>query len=651
MNINLVETRNAYDAYLAKGGEMNYLTKVVHDYILHSGFVETHSKQIMRGVIKITDRFDELLDHTFVGKLRYKLPPLRMGVELSQFDYEQARLIGSSLITQILIDNGTLDVDKRVESTTIDGHKKFHTRYYLVNLGGSYEKNLLHGIEDKPGVVYQRDIQGGKLRAPEKAWLRRVASIPFELSSVCSKELLMKGYTLKTDWDKTVDKNGRPLQEDPIIKRKRFELYADTIVDVVGTMPCFYLPMKYCGRDRQYYESARLDGMRPHGKLWETLMIDAAVPFDLTEDDEKVLKHLIYVTLHGRVSLEEAVDNFTLEDLLEAQAVDPFEAETESDFGEAILLNKCFQALVDYRQGTPSRFMFGYDLTNSGLMMAGVSFKSPEMMMAANMGGASTVHDSHTDFGKGFDVPLERKDIKKIHMGLLHGSALKSIAKVITEQTNVECDETMVREFTHKAYGKPVDNITNIAEWGTQIVGNDQSVLRWTMPDKFSACSRAYIKSVPVLVYCASASHKEGYTSRVIVSDMPWVEDKKGYPIYSSEVHLGGMLYHVQAKKRGLYANITHSIDAYVLRKIGDAVLNSGRPMLFKHDDYIAPPSAYFLIKQTAKEAFSELYQHNLYQAACNEIAEHSPYDLEPLELVEGKAFNTVSVSNNFLMP
>ena len=56
-------------------------------------------------------------------------------------------------------------------------------------------------------------------------------------------------------------------------------------------------------------------------------------------------------------------------------------------------------------------------------------------------------------------------------------------------------------------------------------MGNKQSVLRWVMPDGFSACSRAYLKSVPLLVYCASKSAKEGYVSYLVNSDMPWVEE------------------------------------------------------------------------------------------------------------------------------
>lgn len=656
MSINIENTRKAYEMYITKGGPMEYLTKQVHEYVLLSGFMETHGKSVLKAINSIADKHDELLVATFIGKLRNKLPQLRMGIKLKEFDKERARLIAASLITQVFIDNEAYEVDKRIEPTTIDGHKKFHTRLYM-QLGGSFEKDLMRGIEDKPGVVHQKDIKGWKLGKVEKAFLRKVSSIPFELSSACSKELLLKGYSLKTDWNKKVDKNGRTLPEDPIMKKRRYNVYANTIIDQVGSMPVFYLPMKYCDRDRMYYEAAVLDGIRPHGKLWETLMIDAAVPFDLTEDDECVLKHLIYVTLHDRVSLEEANDKFSIEDYLDAQSISPFDQDCEEGFGEAILLNKAAKALDDYRDGNTSKFMFGYDFTNSGLMMSGVSFKSEKMMMAANMGGSSVVHDSHTDFGKGFDVPLERKEIKSIHMGLLHGSALQTIGDTIT-QILVEkngfakkIDVEHVKEFTHKAYGKPVDNITNIAEWGTKIIGNEQSVLRWTMPDKFSACSRSYIKSVPVLVYSASASHKDGYTSHVVVSDMPWVEDKNGYPIYGKEVLMGGTVYEVQSKKRGLYANLTHSIDSYMLRKIGNAVIDSGRPMLFKHDDFITPPSAYHLVKATAKDGFVEMFNTNLYQEAVNEIAEHSPYNLEPLELIEGDASCTVWESENFLMP
>lgn len=655
MNIDTTKTRKAFEKVEAKmianGNPMEFLTQQVHAYLLQSGFMETHGKSITKAIKSIADRYDELLVQTFIGKLRNKLPKLRMGLKLSEFDKERARIIAASLVTQVLEDNQAYPIDKRVESMTVKGQKKFHTRLYM-QLGGSYEKDLLKGIEDKPGVVYQKEVHGWKLKAAEKAFLRRVASVPFEVSEYCNKELLMKGYSLKVDWDKKVDKNGRTLPEDPIVRKKRYELYADTIIGQVQTKPAFYLPVKYCGRARVYYEAATLDGIRPHGKLWETLMIDSAVPFDLTCEDERVLKHIIYVILHGdRVSVDKANELFSLEDLLDAECINPMSQESESAFGEAILLNKAAQAIMDYKAGKLSKFMFGYDFTNSGLLMSGVSFRSEKMMKAGNIAGEVDVVDSHTAFGDAFDMDLDRKDVKSVHMGLMHGSTMNSIAKVITEVTGNDTDAESVIDHAVDAYGEAVKNIPNIADWGSKVIGNEQSTLRWTMPDDFSCASRAYLKGVPVLVYSASASHKEGYTSHVVVSDMPWVEDKNGFPMYGKEVDMGGTVYHVEQKKRGLFAGMTHGIDAYMLRHVTDAVLSTGRPMLLKHDDFIVPPSALPVVQMAAQEIFEVMFNTNLYQLAVDEIIENSPYDIPSMELVIGDGPNTIWESENFLMP
>lgn len=647
MNLDSAKT---HLSFIKVGDKMEYLTRHVHMYVLESGFLESQGKRVLKAVKHIAERHDELLVQTFIGKLRFKLPELHMGLQLSDFDKQRARVIAASLITQILIDNQSFQVDKRVESVTVEGHKKFHTRLYL-QLGGSYEKDLLVGIEDEPGVVNQKEINGWKLKSFEKDFLRKVASVPFCLSEVCSKELLMKGYSLKVDWNNKVDKHGRTLCEDPIMRKKRYQKYADTIMDVVKHKSRFYLPAKYCDRKRMYYEAAVLEGMRPHGKLWETLMIDSAVAYELTEADERVLKHIIYVILHDRVSIDEANEKFSLEDLLNAETVDPMEQNNEEGFGEAILLNKAAQAIMDFRNGIPSRFMFGYDFTNSGLLMSGVSFHSGKMMQAGNIAGSDVVVDSHTAFGAAYDLALERKDIKKIHMGLMHGSALESIAQTISQILDTEVTVEDVKAYNEKAYGPAVQNIPFIAEWGTKVVGNKQTTLRWTMPDGFSACSRAYLKGVPVLVYVASSSHKDNYTSYVIVSDMPWVEDRNGFPVYGKEVTVGGVVYEVEQKKRGLFANITHAIDSFMLRHIGEAVLATGKPMLFKHDDFIAMPSSLTDIQIAAKHVFSSMFYENRYQAALDEIVYNSPYDLEPVELIMDDGEFKVWESENFLMP
>jgi DNA-directed RNA polymerase len=114
---------------------------------------------------------------------------------------------------------------------------------------------------------------------------------------------------------------------------------------------------------------------------------------------------------------------------------------------------------------------------------------------------------------------------------------------------------------------------------------------------------------------------------------------------------LDGVHYPVKVHKRGLFANLTHSIDAYVLRCVVKALRAAGKPFLLKHDDYIVPPSALHIVKKAAQEAFNTLYEVNVYQSALEEIAQHSPYELVIPTLYKGKARNTAGASQNFLMP
>jgi len=653
MNIDYSKTLSAYVGY--EGG-MDHLTRIVHEYVLSDKYLGKpgKAKQVWKGIGKIASVNKELLIQSFVGKLRFKLPALHIEA-LSPFETERAKLIAASITTNVIVDNGTFNVREQVDKVKVNGEFKFK-KFHYITLGGEPVKDLYKGIHLEPGVVQQTSIGQWSLTGEQRAHLAEVASVPYKIWSGCDQELLLKGYELKQDWNKThwVDAKGRKqkLSEEPILKKRRFKLYADKIVNHVKKFPQFFLSVKYDDRGREYYDAAVLDGMRPHGKLWETLMIDSAEPFDLTEDDLEVLKHLIYVTIHGRTSMEKAMKLFSVEDLLFAQFADPLKADTEKEFGKFILLNKAAEAIQQYTDGEQSTFMFGYDFTNSGLMMAGLSFHSKEMMKSANLGNHKTVHDSHTDFGNAFGLDLRRDQVKKVHTPLLHGSTNKTLVKILNDHLGEgTVDESAVVEANEKAYGVCVRNITTIADWGTLVAGNRQSTLRWTMPDGYKASSRSHMEGVPVRCYAASARHKEGYNSYVVVSNMPLVEDKNGFPIYDKDTQLDGVHYPVKVHKRGLFANLTHSIDAYVLRCVVKALRAAGRPFLLKHDDYIVPPGAQHIVKQAAQEAFNVLYHNNVYQSALEEIAEHSPYELEIPMLYVGTARNTAGVSTNFLMP
>ena len=136
-----------------------------------------------------------------------------------------------------------------------------------------------------------------------------------------------------------------------------------------------------------------------------------------------------------------------------------------------------------------------------------------------------------------------------------------------------------------------------------------------------------------------------------MVGNLLIVEDRNGFPIYDKKTELDGVPYPVEVKKRGLFARMTHSIDAYVLRCVVKELLAAKRPFLLKHDDYIVPPGAYYIVKAAAREVFDTLYNLNMYEKAINDIVEHSPYSLEKPLLYVGDAKNTASVSSNFIMP
>lgn len=641
-------------AFAQCGDKMEHLTMHVHAYVLSDAYLGRpgKAKQLWKGISKIANVNKELLVQSFIGKLRYKLPALHLDFKLTPFERERAKLIAASIITNVLIDSGVYGIREDVEPyRTESGNKKFRKLLYI-QLGGEPMKDLYRGIHLEPGVVEQTSVGMWTLSAEQRAFLAEVASVPYKVWSGCTQELLMHGYSLKTDWNRSKDKNGKKLSEDPILKRNRYRVYAEKIVDHVKRFPKFYLSAKYDDRYRVYYDAAILEGIRPHGKLWETLMLDAAEPFRLGEEDVRVLRHLIYVTLHGRATMEKANEKLSAEDMITAMTVDPLAATSEKQFGEYILLRKAAEALEQHVAGEPSTFMFGYDFTNSGLMMAGLSFHSKEMMKAANLGQHKTVYDSHTTFGKAYGLDLPRNEVKKLHTALLHGGTEQGLLNEI-ESVLGEGAFTLeqVKQANEAAYGECVRNITTIADWGTIVVGNRQSILRWKMPDGYVASSRAHMDGVPVRCYAASARHKEHYTYYIVVSNMPLVEDRNGFPIYDKDTVLDGVPHPVKVKKRGLFANITHSIDAYVLRCVVKRLRDQNRPFLLKHDDYIVPPGAVRDVMHAAQSAFMVLYHYNIYDKALDDIVEHSPYQLEKPQLYMGDAKNTATHSENFLMP
>lgn len=627
--------------------EMTTFTRNVHEYFF-SVYSKEFAKDISKSISRIMECTDEVLITAAINKLAIKLPKPSVAGFDSDYYSELAKLTIAGIIWHSLID--TKAIEYKRETKRVDG--KWQTLTHLF-LGGSVIKDVMKGLHFKPGVTFQKKCEGFTLMSEHKKRLKRLSSIPFELSDIASHELIMKGYELKEDWFKRVDKNGKRLHEHHTSKVDRYTGYADLIMGLEGTQ--FYLELKYSGSGRMFYKF-QLEGVRPQGKLWETLMIDSAKAYMVTEEQQSALKHHIYCAINEvRVTPAEAVEKWDEDYLSVAMDTDPMTALNDEEFGEMLLLKKAGVALSYSMQGLPTKYMFGWDFTTSGLIVAGMSFHSKEMMRSGNVHTEDVVHDAHTDFNELLDLGLGRKEAKKIHQPLLHGGTWKGLLDTVHESTgddSLTLDELSTR--LHNVYGSCVNNIVDIADWGTQAVSSKQSTLSWTLFDGFRATHKSYFQSVhnKITVVSCDEDHKKGITSHTVVKDMPIAFDSTGKPLTLSSVDASGNIVPANVKIRGLYANITHSGDAYVLRNVVDAVLDSGMPIKLKHDDYMIHPSSYNLIHSIAQKGFSKLYESNIYQLGMQEIAFNSTQRgcIAPT-LIQGSATNVITESNAFLMP
>lgn len=629
-----------YAAFTLSGDDMETFVRDVHQYF-YSEYFPKHRGKINRIVAKVADRNDEVLLTTLAGKLHNKLPPVLLRDHPGDYNEVKARREIATIICHCLMDANTFPSKIAHKRNMETGKWETLTTLFL---GGDTRKELLAGLHLTPGVTSQTRCGGFGLSADHKKRLKRLSSIPFELSDIASADLIYHLYTLKDDWNKRVDKEGRKLKEDYNTKVARYHEYAE-LIDALQD-ETFYLELKYSDSGRMFYRF-QLEGMRPQGKLWETLMIDSAKSYYLDQEQQRALKHMIYVTMSGeRVTPLEAERRLTDEMVAECLAKDIMTAKDDEEAGEMLLLFKAATALQASQAGEPTKYLFGWDFTNSGLIMAGLSFHSENMMDAGNIHTRSDVVDMHSKFGEAFDLGVSRKDIKKVHMPMLHGASLYGSTRNVNQVSSSVFSEEEVLSKMKAAYGPEAMNLLDIADWGVKALHNEQTKFHWTLPDGFRATHKAYFQSVPVSITVASADpkHEKSHrTTHTMVMNMPYAMDNKGLPL----VKVDGKA----PKVRGLYANITHSLDAYVLRHVADVLLDMEMPFLLKHDDYMVHPSCYEVVLRESRVVFNELYETNLYQSAVDEISRHSKSKMPAPGLVRGNALNTINEAQAYLMP
>lgn len=580
----------------------------VHEYSFRQ-FIEYDSQELANLLNKM-NALDELLQ-VVVGQLSYKLR-IRKNSEFNQFEQHKVAPVTAFIILQALIEVGVIQTQTKVisELNETTGKKVWRTQT-IINFGHTIPENdlYIHGLTLEPCILQgsTKVRPGGKsvkLSGKEKLFLKNAGATPLRL--IALDPTVLETYMKQSPWYMSVlngDVNMDPIIANALIKKQvaKFTL--------MQKLESFYLPVWIDYRTRLYYEITEL-GFNPHGKQFETSLYELAQPRLIDADGYDALAYSAATIIDGRLPHWEAIQRFTANPSHYLAALKT----PSDDMGETLYNARLAQAIEDYYSGTPSHFLLGEDATNGGLQHGGIGFKEPAMMLPANVGGSTRQEDSHQNLGD--SLGLSREEAKPFNTQLLHGQSILATAKQLSK--TVADTKAMLKS----AYGNGFFNIETIANWGTQVVDNNNTTLTWTTLDGFKAQSIAYTESVPLTIYAFSSSTKTGYTQIKIHRDMPLLLDRKGQPIYGNvgdDKSMGK-----SNKLRGLYANITHSIDATGLRTVIRAVMHSSteehRGGVWKHDNFLTHPNDMKTVRHAYKQALLAEFDASLYESAMNQI-------------------------------
>lgn len=545
-----------------------------------------------------------------VGKLsdRLDVPTL----PLRQFDLSLVRIYMAGQILSTMIDLNYVVLTEKLEYVIDEntGKSEWKTQQ-LLSFGKVAKKSTfkVSGISLKPGQVNQKEykVQAGgkarKLSKVEKELLSLASS--FKLRLVDIPLNILETYMKVSPWyldvlagRVTMDK----IQADELVY-EALEKYSR-----INSLDGFYLSMWMDYRTRLYYDFSEV-GINPHGKHFETSLFESAEPYTITDINEYL--YSAAVIIDGRMPHHEAIDKFNAnKDYYMVELRKPLsDTPSVSELGEWLYNTRLADAIESYYNGTETHFLLSEDATNGGLQHGGIGFHSTEMMIPANVGGAPEQLDSHGMLQAKLGL-TSRDTAKDIHQPLLHGSSMHTLASVL------ECSVREAEIFVTKAYGKSVLNIERIADWGVAVATNNNTSLLWKTRDGFNAQSIAYVETVPLTIKFIADRNSQGWGQLLLHKDMPLLKSVKGELVYgggssSNKAKVGGTV-----KNRGLYANVTHSVDATALR---DIIRATGGKGLWKHDNFLVP-GLMTLVRQTYRQALLAEYDFKAYDAAMVDI-------------------------------
>ena len=606
--------------------------------------------QLARSISSLTG---DLLEQVAISKLSYKLPNYAYIGDFSAFKLEEGKLILAKTILDGLSDLKYLSKRTEVVREVVEGKSVFRNVSHI-KFDDEKPKDLTAGIHLEEAQLISKSVHtkpGGKtvkLNSDQKTFMKHLSSMRFRLVRI--PEETLREYYKQTEWYtnailkiKRKDRNA----EDPLLLENRINIYVATIKEL-QERPVIYLSNWFDSRLRLYYELTML-GINPHGDSFETHMWELADGEVTTDQGYTDMIHSAVTIATGvrhtakatmklwEKNQEKYITTLTTNPLVDKEVDGVIKKVPMFKFGGHFHNTRLLQAMDDYRNGVESHFLLGEDATTGGLQHGGLGFKSVKSMKASNVGGLIQPQDAHAQLGKEFG--LSRDDAKSINTPLLHGSTFKTIAERLSKDTGDKVTQAYVEEHVVQTYGPEILNVPNIATWGTKAYDNYNTTLIFTALDGWKCQSTGYIQAAPLKIYALSLTAKSGYTATKLARDMPLVLTNTGETIYEN------------TKIRGVYANITHTMDGWNLRQVARGLTSLDKVAIFKHDKFYVHPNNMKYTRKLYQAALVKEFEANSYVRAMQEISDNRVGSKIPLpDLIIGEGtVEMVKASTNFL--
>lgn len=275
--------------------------------------------------------------------------------------------------------------------------------------------------------------------------------------------------------------------------------------------------------------------------------------------------------------IEWANDNYNNMHTLLPKADNPF------------LFIKSHKAIHDARKGNPTGFVMSLDATASGLQILGVAAGCPTTCREVNLINTGKREDAYQSFAdymnKLCKSNITKKDIKHPVMTSLYGSKAQP-RKLFGEDTQ---ELEMFYKTLYDRFPGAVDLMSIIqSSWNQNALAHT-----WTLPDGHTA-------HVPVMQEVIKKIEVDEL-GKATFSHKAFINEPSEYGI-------------------SLLANITHSIDGFIVREMVRQANNAGFELLTIHDSFWASPNHIQKVRQFYLDILRELAKSNIMQDILRSI-------------------------------